>query len=233
MEVYKIGVRLAMASNHVQVLGALSKSLIGVNAQVKQLQGTFTGLKAAITGALAIYAGTKTLEFLGKMAKHGNEIVHQQQLMVAAGMTQQQVAEATAKAYETSARVQTTTIAQNLAHLRELRYAFGDMKQAQEALEQVSKANSVLQSVAGNDKADQVWDIVKSLEMKGTTIDPKIFQQYIDMMTQVVEATGGKVSPRQFFQTFKYGRTAMQGWDEGFIGGALPRLHPEHERWRQ
>src|ERR1700722_9141271 len=105
MNVYKIGVQLMLAGNITAGLAAISKSLLGINAQVKQLQTSFIGLKAAITGALSVYAGVKTLEFLGKMVKHGNEIVHQQQLMRAAGMSQQQVAEATAKAYENSARV--------------------------------------------------------------------------------------------------------------------------------
>ena len=47
-------------------------------------------------------------------------------------------------------------------------------------------------------------------------------------MTRVVQASGGRVTPEMFFSTFKYGRTATLGWDEQFIGGALPRLIEEY-----
>jgi hypothetical protein len=224
MQVYKIGVELMMLGNFTGAISALGRNLLGINSKVKELQGSFNGLKGAIVGALSAYAGVKTLEFLGDMVKHGNEIVHQQELMRAAGMSQQEIAEATAKAYETSAKVQTTTISDNLKHLRELRYAFGDLAKAQAAIDQVSQANAVLQNVAGPGAGDQVWDFVKSLEIKNVTTDPELFHDYIDKMVQVVLASGAKVTPRQFFSTFKYGRTAMQGWDQEFITGALPRL---------
>jgi hypothetical protein len=49
---YKVGIELAMSSNHAQVLAALSRSLLGVVPHVNQLIGHFGRLKAAISGAL-------------------------------------------------------------------------------------------------------------------------------------------------------------------------------------
>ena len=221
--VYKIGVALHMASNHAQVLGALSNNLLGINTQVKQLTGQFKGLKLAITGALGVYAGDKIIRAMGVMVEHGSKIVHQQEMMRIAGVSNQGIAEATAKAYQTSAKVQTTTIAENLKHLNELRYAFGHMDVAENYLNRISKANSILNSVKGGGQ-DQVWDLVKSLEQKGITANPTEFMRYVDIMTKAVESSGGRVTPRQFFQAFQYGRTAMLGWDETFVGQYLPRL---------
>jgi hypothetical protein len=43
---YEVGVKLAMSSNHAQVLGALSSALLGVHAKVNQLIGAFDKLSA-------------------------------------------------------------------------------------------------------------------------------------------------------------------------------------------
>ena len=61
MDVYKIGVKLAMTSNHSQVISALSSSLLGVNAKVSQLTGGFSRLKLAIGGAFGVFAGEKMI----------------------------------------------------------------------------------------------------------------------------------------------------------------------------
>jgi hypothetical protein len=223
-DVYKVGVRLAMTSNAPQVLSLLSKELLGVNAKVKELAGGFNKLKVAIGGAFAIYGGEKMLGTLGRMVEAGSEIVHQQQLLKIAGASNQQIAEATATAYKTSAQIQTTTIAGNLKHLRELRYALGNLGAAQVALPLVAKSNAVLQSVLGDTAKDQIWDLIKSAEIKGFTNDPKLLAAIVNDVTKAEIASGGKVDSQQLFQTFRYGRTAMLGWDESFIAGILPRL---------
>jgi hypothetical protein len=182
-EVYKVGIALALTSNHGQVLGALSKSLLGVHADVDKLTGAFSKLGGVIKGALCIYAGEKLFGGLEKLVKAGSEIVHQQ-MMTIAGMSSKEVAEATARAYQVSAQVQTTTIAENLKHLKELRYAFGDYGTAQKYLTEVSKAQGVLGVLGGKGLSDQVWPMVKALEEKGLTNKPEEFVKYLNGMTQ-------------------------------------------------
>jgi hypothetical protein len=161
------------------------------------------------------------------VAKAGGLVNHQLELMKIAGMDNADVQLAYKQALQTSGAVTTTTLAENLAHIRELRYAFGETTAAMEHLDEISKANAVLNAVnakVGGGGHDQVWALVKSLEQKGETFDPAAFSSYVNTMTKVIEATGGKVTPEMFMSTFKYGRTSMLGWDEGFVGGALPRL---------
>lgn len=225
-EVYKVGVALAMTSNAPQVLKALSSGLLGVNAQVKQLTGGFDKLKLAIGGAFAIFAGREMLGAFDKIVKAGDELVHQQNLMRMAGVSNLEIARATAQAYETSARVQTTSVAENLKHLRELRYAFGDLGKAQSALMSVEKSSTILRAL--NPAAgDQVWELAKALESRGETRDVNAFAKVLDEMTKVSIASGGKVTPQMYFQNLKYGRSAALGWDDAFIGGAFPRLMQE------
>jgi hypothetical protein len=223
-EVYKVDVALALTSNHAQVLGALSKGLLGIHGQVTNLQGAFTKLGQAAAGALSLYGSEKILSGMAKMVEHGSKLVHQQELMRIAGMSNKEIAEATGRAYQVSAQVQTTTIAENLKHLKELRYAFGDYNTAQKYVTEVSKAQGVLGVLGGKGLSDQVWPMVKALEEKGLTNKPDDFMKYLNAMTQAAVATGGRVTPEQFFQTILYGRSAAQSWDLGFIGGALPRL---------
>ena len=56
---YQVAIELAMASNHAQVLGALSHSLLGVFPQVTRLTQHFDRLKTAISGALGIAGVTR------------------------------------------------------------------------------------------------------------------------------------------------------------------------------
>lgn len=227
-DVYKVGISLVMTGNYAQVLGVLGQQLLGVNAKVKELEGSFGRLKLAVIGALGVFGTTKVLETMGTMVKYGDQLVHQQNLLAAAGAKQKEVQEATAKAYEVSARVQTANVAEVLKHITELRYAFGDLNRATQITEMTEKANSVMESVASQygrnlPANENVWSIVKSLEMTNKTINPEEYSSYLNTMTKLYTSSGGKITPQQIFQAFKYGRTAAQDWDQNFIGGALGR----------
>jgi hypothetical protein len=222
-EVYKIGVSIALANGVSSVLAIIGRDLLGLNTSIAKVEKSFGRWGLAIGGVAAILGGSAMLKGLAGLAKHGGEVNHQLELMKIAGMQNGEIQASLAQAMKTTGGVTTTTLADNLKHIRELRFAFGDTSKAMLHLNEVSKADAILNSIKGGGK-DQVWDLVKSLEQKGVTIDPKEFASYVNTMTKVVEASGGKVTPQMFQSTFKYGRTAMLGWDEAFVGGALPRL---------
>jgi hypothetical protein len=221
---YNIGISIALANGVSPVLAIIAHDLLRLNTSVNQITNNFSQWSRAIGGVASILGGTAILGGMHKIIKAGAEVVHQQELLKLAGATNEEQQIALSKAYEISAKVQTTNIADNLKHLRELRYAFGDMDKAAQFIEKVTKANAVLGSVKGDMFTDQVWELVKSLEQKGETINPDTFNEYIDVMQKATIASGGKVTPQEFFQAFKYGRIAMLGWDKEFIGMYLPRL---------
>jgi hypothetical protein len=220
---YKVAVAIALTSNHSAVLGAMSKHLLGLDGQIKDIQKSFASWKAPLLGVAAVLGGVAIARGLEALVKHGGAVNHELELMKTAGMGVVETQEAIAQAVKTSGNVLTTTMSENLRHISELRYAFGETTTAIAHLDEIAKANSVLNNVKGGG-TDQVWELVKSLEMKGETYDPKSFSSYVDTMTKVVEATRGRVTPADFMSTFKYGRTATLGWSEEFVGGALPRL---------
>lgn len=222
-DVYKIGVSIALANGVSSVLAIIGRDLLGLDTSIAKVEKSFGRWGLAIGGVAAILGGSAMVKGLASLAKHGGEVNHQLELMKIAGMQNSEIQASLAQAMKTTGSVMTTTLSENLAHIRELRYAFGDTSVAISHMDEISKSNAVLNAIKGGGK-DQVWDLVKSLEQKGLTFDPKQFSSYVDTMTKVVEASGGKVTPQMFMSTFKYGRTAMLGWDEAFVGGALPRL---------
>lgn len=226
MDVYKVGISLVLNNSVTPGLTAITAQLIGANNAVVLLNNNLARLKLAAAGAVAILGGVAIFEGFKKLVGHGKDVNDQLERMKQAGMSFKEIQDAMAQAQQTSSKVMTTTYSENLKHLLELRYAFGDIGSAMHHLDEVAKANSVLNVMKGGGK-DQVWEFVKSLEGKGLTADPAAFSSYLNTMTKVVQATGGKVDPAMFFNTFKYGRTATQLWDESFVGGALPRLIQE------
>jgi hypothetical protein len=223
---YKVAVDIVLANGVSPVLAVISRDVLGVNSTVKQIENSFGRWAVAVGGVAAILGGTAILGALGKMVGHGKELVHQQELMKAAGMTNKEIAEATAKAYEVSAKVQTSTISENLKSIRELRMAFGDTPDALKYLETVRKAQTVVDATLGG-HGDQIFEMVKALEMKGKTMNPQEFTVMVDKMTKAIVASGGRITATDFLGAFKYGRTAMLGWDDDFIAKYLPTLMQE------
>jgi hypothetical protein len=74
---YRVGIELAMTSDHARVLSALSSSLLGIRPHVGQLIGDFGRLKAAIGGALTAAGGSELLSFLAKGIEHTQGLSHE------------------------------------------------------------------------------------------------------------------------------------------------------------
>jgi hypothetical protein len=224
-DIYKIGVSIALANGMSPVLSVIARELLGINSTVKDIEKNFSRWALAAGGAAGFLAGGAIVKGLSKIADAGKELLHQQELMRQAGMSNKEIVDATAKSWETSRQIQVTTASENLKHIRELRYATGNADAAQAILNPVTQANAILNSVKGGG-TDQVFELVKSLEQKGlaTEEERKAFLSYVDMMTKVVQSTGGRVTPQMFQSTFKYGRTATLGWNEEFITQIMPRL---------
>jgi len=210
----------------------MSGQMRGLHSQVAGIGAGIGGWGVALGAVGAVLAAGAIAEGLLVIAKHGGEVNHQLELMKTAGMTVVEVNDSMAQAMKTSGTVLTTTLSENLQHIRELRYAFGETTTAIQHLDEIAKANSILSNVMAKHgvqgNTDQVWELVKALESKGETYDPKEFSSYVNTMTKVVQATGGKVTPQMFMGAFKYGRTSTLGWSEEFVGGALPRLIQEY-----
>jgi hypothetical protein len=85
----------SLASNHAQVLGALSHSLLGIGTNVNQLIGHFGRLKTAISGALGVAVGSELFSLITSITeKTSHELTQLKKL----GLTPAEVARVHAEA---------------------------------------------------------------------------------------------------------------------------------------
>lgn len=223
--VYEMMMSIGLDNKASSGLATISKELINVAALSDSIAKSFGGWGVALGTIGTILAAGAIVRGLEDIGKAGIGVNKQLELMKGAGMSAEEIQTAQAAAMLTTHNVLTTTYAENLKHINELRMAFGESTTAIQHLDEISKANTILNAMKGGKGGhDQIWELVKSLEQKGLTYDNDEFNSYVNTMMKAVEASGGRVTPSQFMQTFKYGRTSMLGWDEEFVGGALPRL---------
>src|ERR1700730_7284562 len=144
---YKIGVSIALANGVSPVLATIMRDLAGLGTRIKSVEAGFGGWETALGGVAAVLATGEIVKGVIAIAKAGGEVNHQLELMKIAGMDNANIQLAYAQALQTSGAVTTTTLAENLAHIRELRYAFGETTAAVAHLDEISKANAVLNAV--------------------------------------------------------------------------------------
>lgn len=221
MESHRISVAIALTSNHVAALGGLSRYLNNAQGDADKLNQKLGRLKLTIGGLFAVQGGAALLSQLSKVIDRGAELQRMQNNMRMGGMKEAEVAQATAKAWELTAKYRTLSVGRIGDMVNEVRSVFGDTKTAMDNIEPALKAATVLKSTMKGKNQEalvgQVFDMFKSADLRNITDDPKATAAYFDNMTKVVTATGGKVTPKDFLQMVKYSKSAGQTWTDDFI----------------
>ncbi len=225
---FNVGAAITLHDNVSPALAVISKMMFGMHGTIGQLTQGFANLRMGIIGAFAAFTGGEILHGLNKLTNASKDLLHQQELMRLQGWRQKEAVDALNASYKISMEVPTTTVAENLKHLRELGYATGKMPEAIAILPDIARANAVLNAMKGGGK-DEVWNLAKGLEEKGVlnihdAESMATFRSYVSNMTKAVAAAGGKVTPAMFQGAFLYSRTALFGLSEEFITEVLPRL---------
>jgi hypothetical protein len=229
VDVYRVGITLAMQGNAASALSALSHQFTGLHASAAQINSQFTRWTTLIGGMAGAFAGTKMIQGVAKIAEHGADMLHQQTLLRNLGVENLKVTEATAKAWETTRLVAGTKIAENLKAVGELVSVFGDVNEAIQAMPQFVRMAQVLGNVTGRDpdKSNVAYIAARAMELRGALIDPEthqinpaLFEKQLDLMTKVVQATHGKVGPEQWLQFVQTAGPASRMLTEGGMGTA-------------
>ena len=135
MEAYKIMVSIGLANGMSPILAVIGRDVLGLNTKVQDVEKSFGRWGLAAGGVAGILGGSAMLGSMVKLVEHGKEFVHQLELMKIANVSNANIVLNTAKAYEVSGKVLTTTVTDNMKHLRELSYAFGTDEAARSHLE--------------------------------------------------------------------------------------------------
>lgn len=231
-EAYKVGVTLALHSNVGAALGLIARDFVKTDLEAKKLQKTLKEIKLlGLTGAIVGGAGFLGLGMIKAAVKPANEYVHQLELAKAAGMSQLEIAKATAAAWQTAGEVMTSNPTENLKAIRELRMVFGDTMEAIHFLPQMQRIQAVLDATlhgtGGIGAKDVAFAAAKALELRGASMSPQTFQEQADYMTKAVIASGGKVTPQMMLQMQKYAGIGGTSYSNDFLYGIAPTLVQE------
>ncbi len=118
VDVYRIGVSIALANGVSPVLAIIGRDLLGLGSTIRGIENNFKGWATALGGVAAILGGSVMLGGLAKLAEHGGDVNHQLELMKIAGMQNAEIQDSIAQAMKTTGNVTTTTLSENLAHIR-------------------------------------------------------------------------------------------------------------------
>lgn len=228
-EAYSVGIRISLINGVAGGLLALSRQFGKVDGQVKDLQVRLDrlGRTLAAGGAFAA-AGGGILAMVGKTLPAAKAYTHELAQMNIAGMKQVEITKSIKAAWDATASVPTSKVAENLSAIRELRSVVGSTGEAVSILPTVLKLQAVLSNVKGvKDAKGTAYDVAKLLDIRGASMDPARFRNESDMMLKAIVMSGGTLDAKDFFSTGKYGRLATQSWSPEFLYQILPTLMQE------
>lgn len=201
-DVYRIGVTIAMNSNGLGVLGALGAGMMKLDKAALAATGRMNALKVAALGAMGVVAGAAVLHGMGHLVAKGAELVHQQSLLRRQGLSNLEVLNATAKAYETMAAVPGTKVAENLKMFGELRSQTTSDQTAMQLMPMMSRLSMLMQNETGKAQEGLARDLMKVLENRGQIFDGKHQTDMakvkieLDMAYQAMAASHGGITSR-------------------------------------
>lgn len=226
---YEIAIRISMENAVSPILAIIGKDMLGLGIGVKELEKGLNrvgvGLKAAIAGGVGLAAAFAIGKGILDVADKGQELIHQQNLMLNNGIKLNEVLDVTSKAYSDIAKnVPTANSAEILKAYSELRSVVG----ADAALgitPMTLKTEEILKRVTGKDSSGDGFKLWRSMEMKGiATADPELAKKIIGSMVDDIGGSMGKLSAGDFQQMAKRGGASFRRATPESILGPLAVL---------
>jgi hypothetical protein len=167
----------------------------------------------AVSGAGQIIGGYghDVLGFWGDAVDSAGKYRHQLELMKIAGMSNLEIAESTKAAWEITKTISTSTPAENIQTIGELRSILGNTDEAIKFAPEMAKLQGVLAAFGGNTDG-LAYNAMLAAEQVGGTVDPKTgmpspehAQKYLDLFARAAISTHGKVDPQQILNFARTG----------------------------
>lgn len=237
LNLFRVGVTVALMDRVSGALGTIGAALDKAHHHtssyqdgIKKLQSQMDKLGAAkMIGQEAFHASVGALDAMIDPAKeYTSQIVR----MNMAGLEHETIANNIGAAWETAGKVMTTTATDNLRTLSELYGVItekgGSMQEARELLPRFQEMKMVLMASSEHPIEDVkveglAYDAVKAAEMVGKTGKEDIIHM-ADMMEKVMIASGGKITPTDYQNFFKYARAAKMTLSEEELFTVVPEL---------
>ncbi|MGI4945761.1 MAG: hypothetical protein ACRYHQ_35250 [Janthinobacterium lividum] len=218
-EIYRIGVAIGMQDNATAVLQSLSKSLIGLNLKVADVEKGLNRVKVAALGLGAVFAGRELIHGFAALATSGAKLQAAQLAMTNAGMSHLEVVRETARAYQSMSEVKGPDITERINAIRELRGIVGagagghDYREVNALLPNYLKVRELVGDKGGN-------DVFRAVEQQGGarykadgSFDEPRFDKYVDAALRMLQAGGGNIKPRDLLNVMQMASTTARGMD--------------------
>jgi hypothetical protein len=227
---YSVAIRLSVANFASQAVRLVTTDLLKAHRAAVGLQDKLAALKMAAVGYGLDKAGAGLFGFLEKSVNASKEYTRQLSLMNAAGMTQRDIAQATAAAWATSREVVTSTAADNLKAIRELRSVLGKdrLAEAYAVLPTVQRVKAGLEALTGREQPNIAFEVVKAVDLRTSGLmSQAALARNADLMGRTLMAMGGTLNVNDYLMTLKYAKTAALSFNDQFVYDYLPTLMQE------
>ncbi len=228
MDVYKIGVSIALANGMSPVLAIIGRDLLGIKTKIGDVEGGMTRWKTAAIGVAAIMGAGGILGAYTAIVNKGAELAHQQEAMRVAGFTERENAKATAESWRLAAQYKNVGVTDVAKIIGETRLPYGSAATAVQMAEPGVQFTSIMKSLLGKDKggdaAEQMFELVRAGEMRNISLNPAKMRKFYDDAAKITEAFDGKIDPQDLFQFLKYARTNTPYLSERFVTSIAPSL---------
>ncbi|MGL5181153.1 hypothetical protein [Herbaspirillum huttiense] len=229
-EAYKIGIRIQVLNFASQGLAMLGADLMKTHGLALKLEDKLKAVKIAGIGLASAKMGDGMLGFLEKSVNYSKEYTRQLSLMKVAGMSQKDIAEATAAAWKTASEVPTSKASENLAALRELRSVFGlhHMEEAYRALPLLQRTAAVIEAQTGKSNPHLGFNMVKATELMtpGAMTYEKL-EKGLNLQARALIASGGTIDDHDFLMAAKYAKSSSLTMSDEYKYMILPTLMAE------
>jgi hypothetical protein len=222
-EAFRIGVKISLINHAALGLAALGKDFMRTEAQAAALQKRIDSInKQAMKGGLMLGLGAGIAGMLKGPYEQAKKLEQERQKFAVLNLSASDNAMAFSKAQELAHKNLGSTIGDNIALIRDLHTALGDLPGALRMSEDFQKF-SIAARVQNDGKPVEglVYNAVKALEHRGDKVaqNPAEMRRELDMMSKVYFGTGGKVSPSDYFHASQTGKLAYTLFDPEFLYG--------------
>ncbi len=171
--------------------------------------------------ALTIGAAVAMHHAVKAVAARQHELVR----MAVSGMSRGEIADATEEAAKLATETPNIGMTETMHMLRNARSIVGTYQEAAEIAGPMMKLRTLAQLARpGQDVSEDFDQLIKGLEIKSVTQNPKQFREYMEGIAKGINVFGDTLKPYQYYEMFKYGRQATSGLSEQFILSTAPTL---------
>ncbi len=229
MDVYRIGVSIALANGVSPVLAIIGKDLLGLNTSIKGIEQNFGGWAKALVGVGAILTGTTILGAMTKLVEKTkdfqDELIKLQRLGGDIGQAAASGA-LTSRAFDMANRVPMKV--EDLLKVKGSTYSIIGEEESMKIWEPLARyawvAGREKNGAHGGGGKDDLQALIRAGEMSGriygadSQISSEKLTKFIDEVTKVTAATHGMVNPQSILALAQQGGPALRGLtDEGFL----------------